>query len=32
LTRKPKPYNGKKKASSTNGVGVIGYLRMEECK
>jgi hypothetical protein len=29
---KPKPYNEKKKASSTNGADLIGCLHVEECK
>jgi hypothetical protein len=29
LTKKPKPYNGKKKASSTNGAGLPGYRGMQ---
>ena len=32
LTKKPKPYNGKMKASSTNGAGLTGGLHVEECK
>jgi hypothetical protein len=32
MTKKPKPYNGKKKASSTNGAGLTGYQHVEECK
>jgi hypothetical protein len=32
LTRKPKPYNRGKKASSTNGAGLLGYLHVEEYK
>jgi hypothetical protein len=32
LIKKPKPYNGKKKASSTDGAGLSGCLHIEECK
>jgi hypothetical protein len=32
LTEKPKPYNGKMKASSTNGACLTRYLHVEECK
>ena len=32
LTKKPKPYSGKKKASSTNGASLTGSLSVEECK
>lgn len=31
LRMKPKPYSGKKKASSTNGAGLTGSLYVEEC-
>jgi hypothetical protein len=30
LTKKPKPYNGKWIASSTNGAGLNGYLQIEK--
>ena len=30
LTKKPKIYNGKKKASSINGAGLTGCLYVEE--
>jgi hypothetical protein len=30
LTKMPKIYNGKKKASSINGAGLTGYLYEEE--
>jgi hypothetical protein len=30
LTKKPKLYNGKKKASSTNGPGITGCLNVDE--
>ena len=32
LTKKLKLYNGKKKASSTNGVGITGCQHVEQCK
>jgi hypothetical protein len=32
LTKEPKPYNGKKKASSTNGAGLAECLHVKECK
>jgi hypothetical protein len=32
LTKKPKPYNGKGRAFSTNGAGLTGCLHAEECK
>jgi hypothetical protein len=32
LTKKSKPYNGKKKASSANGAGRTEYLHVEEYK
>ena len=32
VIKKPKPYNGKKKVSSTNGAGLTGCLHVEECK
>ena len=32
LTKKPKLCNGKKKASSTNGVGITGCQHVEEYK
>ena len=32
LTKKLKVYNGKKKASSTNGAGITGCQHVEECK
>jgi hypothetical protein len=32
LTKKPKPYTGKKKAFSTNGADLTGSLHVEECK
>ena len=32
LTKKPKLYNGKKKVSSTEGVGIAGCSYVEECK
>ena len=31
LTKKPKPYNGKGRASSTNGTGLTECLHVEEC-
>jgi hypothetical protein len=30
LTKKPKIYNGKQKASSKNGAGITGYLYVEK--
>jgi hypothetical protein len=32
LNVKPKTYNGKMKASSTNGTGLTGCLYVEECR
>ena len=32
LTKKPKPYNGKKTISLTNGASLTGSLHVEECK
>ena len=32
LIKNPKPYNGKMKASSTNGAGLTGCWHVEECK
>ena len=31
LTKKPKPYNGKGRASFINGAGLTGCLHVEEC-
>jgi hypothetical protein len=32
LTKKPEQYSGEKKASSTNGASLTGYLPVEESK
>jgi hypothetical protein len=32
LTKRSKSYNGKARASSTNGAGQTGFLNVEECK
>jgi hypothetical protein len=30
LTKKPKPYNGKRKLLQLNGAGLTGFLKLEE--
>ena len=32
MTKKLKPYNGKRRGSSINGAGLTGCLHLEECK